>query len=669
MPISSFLTNPPVLPLRIPGYPRAGAISRATIICGRQRRRKKGPTPVQTRPNAPPPPSVDMPMRHSKNAVTKPLDTASAHTIIQTLTQRRDSLILTEGPVVPGGVITVLTQRERGEHTVIIASTRNAVLTIAHEVRAACSKNGTAVIVAAGAQVPGAWQYPAMNANSAKRAVVVVATMRALFHHFLLNGHGRSWLKKLKFLIMVDPAAVLSVGAKPQISKVLRAMTPTHRRKNVVFSSRVVGEAQRDAVFLTERLLRTKRCVVFWNDDEASAMERECAQLESDMLQHETSLLTFINHEGICEATCGLATEALEDGTYGLSPNEQAGAESDSPGTNDEQTLSERYDTTANQGNGSIKHSNNDNVPSNPLCTGQENKSGGSIKLGRERLIVGDWSSLYKMLLEKLREVSSEDVDQHVVVIFTSARLAELYGSMCRTDGILLHDVHRRSGANKRERCLEWFYQEKRGILFATDVITGDVVLPDIGLVIMMGLPPQGIAGYDKRVQIVREDGEAWVMVGWQEADLIEAELRGAGRPVERSECSGGEPWTGEGVDGTAKGRAYLSWMSALLNERKRLGWVAKDVVKFANDWAMQLFGEIPFVPNSSVKHMPIRHHDGLRVTVSPPRVKPLNQARNTTRKPKNRFKLKPKDIERLRKIREMEERLAKQKNVVETNS
>lgn len=655
-----FVKTPPLLPLSAPKHARVGVCSRTTITCRRQSRRKKGPAPVQTRPVVPPPPLVDDPLRHKRDAFTDNVKSVGSRAVIETMKQRRDLLILTEGPVVPGGIHTVLTQRERQEHAVIIASTRNAVLTVAHEARAACSATGTAVIVAAGTQVPGAWQHPAMNANSSKRAVVVIATVRALFHHFLLNGHGRSWFKKVKLLVMLDPGAVLSVGARPQIGKVLRAMTPTQRRKNVVFSSRVEGKAQKDAVFLTERLLRTKRRVIFWDDEATLEGDRHCTQMASGALQHETSVVSFVNHDGIYEVDCELSCEGSRDSENDLACSEHTNTEGDASVTDATQTvgrkrLQETENTSDESGNQSQKTPRFESLDLKRGESGSEKP----IRLARELLLIGDWGSLYGVLLAKLTDIANGEVARRVVVIFASGRLAELYATMCRSDGIFLHDVHRRSTAGRRERCFEWFYTEKRAILFASDVITGDVILPKIDVVIMVGVPPQGMGGYERRVRVLGADGEAWVMVGVREACVITEEFAKAGRDVERVECDGGGVWVGKGVDSKAKGRAYLSWISALLTERKRLGWVSKDVVRFANEWATQLFGEIPMVPNSSVKRMPVRHVDGLRISISPPKVKPLTQARNTTRKPKNRFKLKPKDVARLHKIREMEEKLS----------
>lgn len=651
---TSFITLLPPLPRATHRYGRATAPP--AVTCVRSRRRKRGPTPVTVRPCPQLPISPTPPVRHTRTAVSKPVDTVSARTVMHILAQRQDVLILTEASKIPGGVATALACRENTEHAVIIASKRDDVLAAALETRAAA--RGAVVIVAAGSRVPGSWRNPAMNANSSKKAVIVVATPRALFSHFLLNGHGRSWLKKPKLLVMLDPVAILTKGAKPQLSRVIRALTPTERRKNVVFVSRSENaKIQRDAVFLAERMVRRKRRVVIWDDDSSPEDAANLSKQYPDAFQHETEMSPFINHDGIDDCFDDLwAIQSPKVTKSPLVPDKIA------PGIwTASKPCTENYtDCVSTDISKPCSSENTRESSASPLSESVPGETEiNSSQPSCSRLMVGNWASLYEALRDKLRSQALLTEPCRTIVMFPSARLLECYATMCRVDGLDVVDVHRRSSASKREQAFEWLHQTEKAILFSSDVVI-DGVLPKIAQVIMVGLPTGGFSGYERRARIVDPGGEVWVMMGHREVGVFEDELRVAGVQLQRSECTGGKPWSGDGLDMTAKSRAYLSWTSALLYERNRLGWIAKDVVSFVNEWATQLFGDIPEVPNRIVKNMPIKRIEGLRVVVTPPKVRPPTFAKNTTRKPKNRFKIKPKDKERLRKLKEFEENAAK---------
>lgn len=567
------------------------------IVCGRRPNRKKGPAPVSTRVQGELPSLPDVPTRHASLAAAPP-KTACATEIQSALSQRRDVLVHTERSFHPGALATVLSRRERTEHALVITNTRDAALIAAQEARL-ISKDDVPIIVAAGTRVPGAWRNPAMNANSSEKSVIVVATVRSLFNEFLTNGHGQTWFKKIRFLVVLDPAGILEVGAEKFFNRVLRVISPKERRKTVVLK-RPCEDVILDRVnFLVNQVLRDKLKEVVWKDEDQYLVGESQVtgtlpdrNEPPDLHQQELLSVNVADHNGLADDNI---EQSRFDGATSVShvatskPNSIA-AESVEKGSESESAVLDK-DVSGD-------------TPKNETV---------SI---HEQLMITDWATIYYTLRTMLQE---SETNKRTLVIFPTGRLVELYASMCRADGLTLQDLHKRTSSARRERILEWIFGTATGTVFSSDVVTSDVVLPQVDRVLQIGAP-RSVKEYNRRVRLLSNGGTALLMIGQRESEVVVRELTESGHVLERcTEVGPSDVWQGEGVDMSARGRAYLSWISWWLLDRSRFGWVKRDVVDFVNRWAMDTFGEVPEVENRIVKKMPVRKMAGLRVKVRPP--------------------------------------------------
>lgn len=235
----------------------------ARFTCGRRtKKRKQQPAAVPVRPIPKLPPLPAIPTRHASLAA--PVD--KQRELYKAAGRRRDLIVHTCEVHEPGSISTALDAgRELTESALIVTTTRDAALIAAREANLSCK--GATVIVAAGTRVPGGWQHPAINANSRKDAVIVVATVRAVQHEFLLNGHGRPFLKKVKFLLVSDVTGIVDVAADKSFRRVLRNMTPKQNRKTVVFRrpSHELKHREEKLNILVDMLVRENKEEIKWH--------------------------------------------------------------------------------------------------------------------------------------------------------------------------------------------------------------------------------------------------------------------------------------------------------------------------------------------------------------------------------------------------------------------
>lgn len=740
-PITNSVTSPSMAfltPPNLPIFQRPRKPPR--IICGRRSKRKRGPTPVCTRPQTPLPPLLDNPERH-KTLAGPPPNSESAVAIQKVLSRRCDCVVTTGQAYESGALATVLSKRERAEHTLVIVTTRDAALIAASEARYVSGK--TQIIVAAGSRVPGGWRHPALNANSARKSVIVIASVRACFHHFLLNSHGRGFLKKIKYLILVDAVGIVDIGAHKLLNRVLKAMTPREKRKNVVFSRASSDERKLAVEKLVGDVVRVNREQLQWYSDELQERKEPISIKGVQDLRRRDGSMFFsaaTNLEGNENAkyrlldkkslNAGIRDSADDNGgpenseeamfrilsmpstvresddeckTFSASnvkdfdnkltrltapeavhrPNVKSSSTRDkrtignvvgSPSPHISEQVSEGLKDLAGGSNpmennrpnpivqnGATRDESNSwpahghevddcnseddtdilSVPSDeqlhddslfsettqPLKIENETHSERHV---REIVMIGNWAGAYEHLRVLLENNNKNEGGGRILVVFPTGRLAECYATMCRADGLPLQDIHRRTTPVKRERILEWIYNNDRGVLFATDTVTNNIVLPRLEIVVQFGAP-HCIKGYVSRVQLVRDGGEALLMVGTREAGVVLKQLVDQKRSVERQELPVGNPWQQPELDMKARGRAYLSLISFWLLRRSTFGWVTRDVINFVNEWAQQAFGEVPEVENCKLKKMPIYKKEGLKVKIHPPpppRVRTVKRAK-----------------------------------------
>lgn len=509
-----------------------------------------------------------------------------------------------------------------------------------------------AVVVAAGARVPGGWRHPAMNANSSKKAVIVVATARSLFHHFLPNGHGQSWFKKIRFLVLLDPAGLIGVGAEHCFNRVIRAITPKERRKSVVIKTMDDGPRPERVGVMIEKVLREKRTEVMWGNISPISEKPICTDDTDHMdldapSEQEWLVPRFINHDVLHDIEL-----TSERGADHVSPL----VESMDFLTNKhvmERSAEDQVGSPSNVLSGQPANDDAISADSNPSSKSIAKHANEVTQLTakasciEERVMVSDWAALYHTLLTQLQESQHKENDERILVIFPTSRLVELYASMCRSDGISLQDLHKRTSAARRERALEWMFGSNRGIMFASDVVTSGVVLPRVDRIVQIGAS-RSVSVYENRLSVLADGGESVLMMGGREADVVIRELEGAGRDilVYRDFVEGGV-WQGDGVDMNARGRAYLSWISWWLIGRSRFEWNKRDVIAFVNEWATQLFGEVPIVENRIVKKMTVHKMEGLRVIVRPPVRKVKNKVKKPVKKKKKALQVQSPPVER----------------------
>lgn len=124
-------------------------------------------------------------------------------------------------------------------------------------------RRGSRLIICAG-HGGSSWAFPDINANSATRSVIVVGTPRAVAARFCRSQHGRNWLEKVRFLVMVDVDGMFEVGCDKEMRMLLKAMREKRLRKNVVVAMR---EPEGKVNAVVESLLREKCGVVRWEGE------------------------------------------------------------------------------------------------------------------------------------------------------------------------------------------------------------------------------------------------------------------------------------------------------------------------------------------------------------------------------------------------------------------
>eukprot|EP00178_Gracilaria_changii_P017706 TRINITY_DN504_c0_g1_i1.p2 TRINITY_DN504_c0_g1~~TRINITY_DN504_c0_g1_i1.p2 ORF type:complete len:529 (+),score=72.48 TRINITY_DN504_c0_g1_i1:2698-4284(+) len=219
----------------------------------RRKRRPKPPAPVSTRPPTALPSEIGD--AHITSFVSPAPDGPEARAVRSTLRSRRDVVII--GPGLNGKILAALAGRERTEHALIIVPTREAALLAAAEAEL---RGGFKVIVAAGEGF-GSWKHAALNANSSKRAVIVVCTPRGAVKQFVQNPHGPQWLKRVQFFVLVDLTHIISTGALASLRNVMKRLSDRSRRKNILLEVRSLeGDVEKMAM----ETVREKHEVVHW---------------------------------------------------------------------------------------------------------------------------------------------------------------------------------------------------------------------------------------------------------------------------------------------------------------------------------------------------------------------------------------------------------------------
>lgn len=434
------------------------------------------------------------------------------------LSSRRDALILGSG--LPGKLSAALSVRERSENALVLTATRSEARRAAAEI--SMDARGSTVILAAGGG-GDSWGHPAMNANSALKAVVVVATPRALAAEFCTSAHGRPWLGDVRFLAIVDPDGILDTNCDKELRRVFKALKLKHHRKNVVIALRQpVGEAEK----VVDLALREKPKV-----------------------------------------------ETIEWGAA---------------------------------------HSPAQVLPKEEL--------GKAIQMHhyKQHCILSDAAGQCNTLAETLLS-HKQTVGKHkVVVFFPAARLAQYYAQVFESYGFEILDIHGKTPPTKKNSFLDTFYNSEKAIVFSSDTLAREYLLPPIDIVVQVGLPIS-IEQYMRRIALIdnttrngcskllllkEESKEAMKMVG----DVLQ---------VETVEGNTTAIWGAKvkQVPSETKARAYQAWITFYRICRRRVGWDRFELVRQANAWAMETLGEIPALDKKTIDKLFLRGVEGLQQT------------------------------------------------------
>lgn len=495
--------------------------SPSTWRCGLKKRKKpKQPGPVSTRPK-PSLPELGSEARLLPN-IARPQNSEAAQ-VRKALQLRKDVLILGQG--VPGKISAALSRRERSEHGLVLVATREDALRAKKE--ASLDARGSRVIVAAGVGY-GSWGHPALNANSSTKSVIVIGTPRAVVDGFLNNGHGRPWLGKVRFLMVVDLDTMVDIACVKHLKRVLKPMKEKTRRKNVVVAFR---EPQGAVKIMTDSLLREKTDTVLWGG-QAVVQSMKSNEIAEYAKAWQRSHVVRIGR------------------------------------------------------------------PFTLFC-----------ELGRE-----------------ISNIMSMEGKVKMVVFFQAARLAECYATMCRRQNMEVIDIHSKTSVCNRERGLDLFFRSEKAVLFSSDTITRNTLLPSINRVVQIGLPKDR-DHYLRRIALIKEGTENWglLLVTEDEAAtalrMINEEEHGEGKnnscKVEKiADENITEAMLGirEAADEKARQSAYQSWLAYYIGCRKRLGWTRPQLIEIANDWAMDMFGNVPEMEKKAVTKMRLIGREGIRI-------------------------------------------------------
>lgn len=432
------------------------------------------------------------------------------------LRSRRDTLIL--GPGLPGKLSAALSARELSEHALVLAATRSEARRAAAEI--SMDARGSAVILAAGGG-GDSWGHPAMNANSALKSVVVVATPRALAADFCNSAHGRPWLGRVRFLVVSDPDRILGTGCEKELRKVFKVLRISDHRKNVVISLRKPeGE--------TEKMVN----MVLRGAEKVDTIEWGVASSPVQLLQKEELESTVKTSH--CKQFC----------------------------------------ISSNAG--------------------------------------GQCASLAAAL-----QVHKEREGKHkMIVFFPTARLAQYYALVFNGSGFEILDIHGRTPPSKKNSFLDTFYGEEKAVVFSSDTLARETLLPPIDTVLQVGLPGS-TEQYLRRIALVDNSGEGHCSKLFLLEDETAEAMRMVGDmlEVENLEHSATGEWADKvkNVQAEAKIRAYQSWLTYYRISRRRIGWDRLGLVKQANAWALETLGEIPALDKKTIDKLFLRGIEGLR--------------------------------------------------------
>lgn len=433
------------------------------------------------------------------------------------LRSRHDALIL--GPGLPGKLSAALSARERSEHALVLVPTRSDARRAAAEI--SLDARGSTIILAAGGG-GDSWGHPAMNANSALKSVIVVATPRALAAEFCDSPHGRPWLSGVRFLALVDPHRQLDTGCDKQLKRIFKALRVRDHRKNVAIAMR---KPEGDAQKLVESVLRENAKVdtIQWGWAKLPVQLLQKAELKTD---------TRVRH---CEQFCESSTAA-------------------------------------------------------GVCA---------------------------RLAAVLRAHIKKKGKHKLVVFFPTARLAEYFALLFRARGFEILDIHGKTAPAKKEELMEAFFSAEKAIVFSSDTLARDTLLPRIDQVLQIGIPSTS-EQYLRRVALVAAGGkDRYSALLLMQSEASEAaNVIGEALQVRQREPSAVEDWVVDGSDEVpekAKSRAYQSWLAYYRRCRRKIGWDRPELVRQANTWATEVLGEVPALDKKTIDKLFLRGIDGIR--------------------------------------------------------
>lgn len=161
-------------------------------------------------------------------------------------------------------------------------------------------------------------------------------------------------------------------------------------------------------------------------------------------------------------------------------------------------------------------------------------------------------------------------------MFFETARLAEYFALFFRGRGFEVLDVHGKTSLSKREQFLETFYSAEKAVVFSSDTLARDMLLPPIDQVLQIGFPTSS-EQYLRRVALVADGGKGrYAVLLLLQSETEEAmKIIGEAMHAERRECVGAENWQvnqGDGIPEKAKARASV--LAGILQEVLEKDWM-----------------------------------------------------------------------------------------------
>lgn len=477
--------------------------------------------------------------------------------------------MLVYGRGMGGKVSAALSRRERSENALVLLPTREEAIRAAKE--AEMDARGSMVIVAAGAGY-GSWSHPAMNANSSTKSAIVIGTPRGVVGAFFNNGHGRPWLAKVRFLMIVDAQRMDQIGSMKEVFRILKLLPPKQRRKNVMVTP------EQPSGFVTnfyQTLLREKRDDVEWND--------------------ETIARSLPNWKGqdLGVSNVELAEYAKATNSDGKKPSDQRTQSAKSSKRKGVQTTKKK----------TLAGSDDDDAKRAARCTANSNRQ--QVKQSMRH---GRHDELFAELVTLMKECLAREGAQKMLVFFPTARMTECYATMCRSLGLDVIDMHARTAVGNRQRGFEMFFANEKAVMFSSEAAANASFLPDINYVIQMGVAST-VEQYKRRVDLVSIGDDNYSLVTGVEDEItalmagMKESEEGLGGNVEivvekveareEFDVSMAKVYR-EGLDKKGMQKAYQSWLSYYSSCRRRIGWSRRELLKCANEWASEMFGEVP---------------------------------------------------------------------------